>query len=449
MDPTTAGNHQMKDTTFRHAVVIGSSIAGLTAARVLVDHFAQVTLVDRDRLPETPEFRRGVPQARHAHNLPLRGQRILEAQFPGLVDELLARGALSIDVRSEMAVFLAGEWHELRHKTKDFPDICCSRPLLETTIYRRLMAHPRVEIIQESEAMDLVANRSGERVTGLHLRRRGDAQRRETMLGADLVVDTSGRGSKAAQWLADLGFQPPRETIVNAFAGYASRLYRRPAGFAENWKIMFIKPSPPDRTRGAIVVPIEGERWYVTLLGMARDYPPTDETGYLDFARSLPTPRLYDLIKNAEPLTQPFGFRRTENRVRHYDQLPRYLEGFVVCGDAVYGLNPVYTQGMTAAALGSQALGRALQTQRRHKGTGELAGLASLFQQELTKAVSGPWKMATREDQRWPVTEVTDGMAAVRQRMTRRVATPQPGSDGANRVVTDVFRVRRHRAVAR
>jgi choline dehydrogenase-like flavoprotein len=84
-------------TAFGHAIVIGSSIAGLTMARVLTDHFARVTIVERDRLPDTPKFRRSVPQARHAHTLPLRGQMILEQQFPGLTDELVANGTISIN----------------------------------------------------------------------------------------------------------------------------------------------------------------------------------------------------------------------------------------------------------------------------------------------------------------------------------------------------------------
>ena len=75
-------NNQGSGTVFGHAVVIGSSIAGLTMARVLTDHFARVTIIERDRLSDTPEFRRSVPRLRHAHTLPLRGQMILEQEFP-------------------------------------------------------------------------------------------------------------------------------------------------------------------------------------------------------------------------------------------------------------------------------------------------------------------------------------------------------------------------------
>lgn len=56
----------MNSERLQHAIVIGSSIAGLTAARTLTEHFTRITIVERDRLPDGPDFRAGVPQARHA-----------------------------------------------------------------------------------------------------------------------------------------------------------------------------------------------------------------------------------------------------------------------------------------------------------------------------------------------------------------------------------------------
>jgi hypothetical protein len=71
------------------------------------------------------------------------------------------------------------------------------------------------------------------------------------------------------------------------------------------------------------------------LIGMAADYPPTTEEGFLDFARSLPVSRVFEAISNAQPLSPINGYRRTENVWLHYEQLPAYLEGFVVMGDAL------------------------------------------------------------------------------------------------------------------
>ena len=137
---------------------------------------------------------------------------------------------------------------------------------------------------------------------------------------------------------------------------------------------------------------------------MAGDYPPTNEADFLEFARSLPVPNLYEAIKEAEPLTKPSGYRWTQNRVNHYDKLPRHLEGFLVAGDAAYILNPVYAQGITAAMLGSRALTQSLEAQRSQDN---LIGLAGAFQSALRQAVASAWHLATREDRRWPGTEVT------------------------------------------
>ncbi|MCB0169358.1 MAG: FAD-dependent monooxygenase [Anaerolineae bacterium] len=401
---------------FGHAVVIGGSIAGLTAARVLSDTFARVTIVERDRLPDAPDFRRGTPQARHSHTLPLRGERILEEKFPGLFDELCTNGATRINGGSEMAFYLAGGWHEVKQQST-LISMTCSRPLIEHAIYQRLVTQYRVEFLQEYETVGLTVDRLGQYVTGVRLRPRHASTAEEMVLLADLVIDASGRNSQAPTWLAQLGYVPPRETIVNSFPGYSTRIYQRPANFDGAWKTLSIRPTPPNGARGGLIIPIEGDRWQVTLVGMGRDYPPTSEEGYLEFARSLPVPQLYEAIKDAQPLTRPCGYRSTENRLRHYDKLPRYLEGFLVMGDAVFALNPVYAQGMTVSVMGSVALERCLEVQELNGQ--EITGLAQAFQQQLSKLASGLWKMAIREDSRWSATVTTEDSSLPQHRLDK------------------------------
>ena len=391
-----------KEKKFGHAVVIGNSIAGLTAARVLTDHFARVTIVDRDISPHPAEFRSGVPQTRHAHRLLPRGQIILEQQFPGLVGELLAHGAVAVDAGKDISFDYEGGWRTV-HSRPNWVSLSCSRPLLESTIYRRLAAFPNIHIKQGYEAIGLQVDEKNERVTGLRLQCRR-CQSADIELPADLVVDASGRNSKAPQWLASLGYTPPEEWLVNSFAGYATRIYQRPDHFHDSWQTLYVRPTPPDGTRGGIIVPMEGNRWHVTLVGVAEDYPPLDETGFLDFAQSLPTPQFYKAIKATKPLTRPAGFRGTANRVRRYDTLPRYLEGFLIYGDAAYILNPIYAQGMTAAAIGSQALNQCLAQQPQ----GDLTGLAHAFQKQLSHSLSRLWHTVTSQDWQWPATTITD-----------------------------------------
>jgi 2-polyprenyl-6-methoxyphenol hydroxylase-like FAD-dependent oxidoreductase len=79
--------------TRNHAIVIGGGLAGLLTARVLSGHFGEVTLVDRDVLPQS-EPRKGVPQGQHVHALLSKGQEILSQLFPDLMPALIAGGAV-------------------------------------------------------------------------------------------------------------------------------------------------------------------------------------------------------------------------------------------------------------------------------------------------------------------------------------------------------------------
>jgi 2-polyprenyl-6-methoxyphenol hydroxylase-like FAD-dependent oxidoreductase len=418
MKPIRKNDGQNGKTAAGHAVVIGSGIAGLTAARVLADHYARVTIIERDRLPEGPEFRASVPQARHAHTLLAEGQRILEGHFPGLTDDLLAAGGISIDPLTEMVVYIGGEGHSPRNDASS-PRIGVSRPLLEHAVYRRVAAHPRVEILQGREVASLITDTWGRRVVGVRVRERGNTNASEVEMAADLVVDASGRRSQATEWLTSLGYPAPRVMVVDAFAGYASRIYRRPDGYQGDWKVLYVRPTPPDGTRGGVILPLEDGRWHVTLIGMGRDYPPTDEAGFLEYARSLPAPAFYEAIQDAEPLGRPAGYWITQSQRRHYEELARHPEGFLAYGDAVYAMNPVYAQGMTAAALGSLALQQALAAQPGQD-------LPRVYYQELSRMMARTWRLATREDQRWPMTEVIVETPMVRPAMPSLVTRPMP-----------------------
>lgn len=134
------------------------------------------------------------------------------------------------------------------------------------------------------------------------------------------------------------------------------------------------------------------------MIGMAGEYPPTDDAGFLEYARSLPTKEIYYLLKNAKPVTPIIGYRRAENRLHHFHELPCYLEGFVAMGDSVYALNPVYGQGMTVASITSTVLDDCL---RERSGQKDLSGFSSNFQRCVAKVISGPWQLATNEDFRW------------------------------------------------
>ncbi|HET8844350.1 MAG TPA: FAD-dependent monooxygenase [Ktedonobacteraceae bacterium] len=375
----------------RHALVIGGSMAGLLAGRVLTDHFDQVTIIDRDRFPQEPTFRKGVPQARHPHVLLRRGQIILEQLFPGLEAELAASGALLVDWGQDTS------WLTFLGRMPRFPSglttYACSRNLLEWLIRRRLTASASVQVLQACEVIGLVGKCSNSGVGGVRLRFREGGSIQECQ--ADLVVDASGRQSHAPEWLEALGYARPQETIVNTHVGYASRHYQLPPDFAPDWKIMLVQSKQPEGSRAAIISTVEGNRWIVTLIGGAGDDPSTDEDGFLAFAQSLPNAVVSDALKDAQPLSPIYGYRYTENRLRHYERLSQWPEGFVALGDAVCSFNPGSSQGMTIAAMGALTLETCLREQRRRNPDGDLTGLPERFQKALAEVNKVPWLMAT------------------------------------------------------
>ncbi len=388
-----------------HAIVIGGSMAGLLAARVLLKHFEQVTLVERDRFPDQPQSRQGVPQSQHVHILLTEGQRLLEQLFPGLAAELTAAGAPTVNWTEDWLMLGVWGWHP--QCPSDLLGRACSRTLLEWSILQRLVAYPHLQLLQGYQVKGLLHNADQSQVTGVQLKRHcasADAtQSPLDSLTADLVVDASGRNSALPSWLTAMGYRAPPEDTINAFVGYASRWYQRPSSFQADWKGVTVSARAGVNSSGGVLYPIEGDRWIVTLGGVGRNYPPTDDVGFVDFAHSLSDPIIYEAIKAAKPLSPIYSYRATANRWRHYERLARMPAGLVALGDAVCAFNPVYGQGMTVAALGASTLDHCLKRQSHRLQSSQVEFTRS-FQQQLALLIMTPWLMATGEDGRWNTT---------------------------------------------
>ena len=419
----------------KQALVIGGSMAGMLAARALSDYFEQVTIVERDRLPDGAENRSGVPQARHLHLLLSEGFSIMEELFPGLNEELAAAGVPEIHWCWDSVNLTAGGWLP-RFKSGVITRVP-TRVLLDWTIRQRLHQNPRIQFVQERQVVGLTATSENGKVTGLKVKKRGSED--EEMLPADLVVDASGRDSHAPEWLQALGYEAPPETHVNAFLGYATRWYEGLNRPSIDWHMAIVTPKPPEIPRGGGMLEVEGGRWIVTLAGMNKDFPPTDEDGFLEFARSLVSPIIYDAIKDATPISSIAGYQRTANRQRHFERLSRLPGGFVVLGDAACAFNPVYGQGMTLAAIGAKALGECLSSD------GDLTTLPPRFQKRLAGVLNDAWLMATGEDLRYPGTEGKRPSKLVRltQKYLDRVQQAMPYDNDLTLAFIEVMNLRK------
>ncbi len=380
-----------------HAIIIGSSIAGMLTAAALAPHFNKITLLERDELPAGPHDRSGTPQSKHPHNVLTRGLKIMESLLPGLEDDIRASGAPFANWGKHVRTLTQNGW--LQNIETELYSPVISRAMLEWLIRQRLTnTYPTVGIMQGVQVIDLLADDSRQQIRGVRLKQRG-ANAQVTELTGDFVIDAAGRASKMPDWLEALGYPRPAETVVDPKVGYATRLYRKPADYDKPWHIIYM-PAKAPQTRGGAVFEIEDGVWMVALGGYAEDYPPNDEAGFIAFARSLSEPDIYDAILSAEPISDIVGYRRTNNVMRHYERLSRMPAGIAIVGDAVCGFNPIYGQGMTAAAMGAALLAECL----REAGA-ELDAVGPKFQKRLAQQNSPIWLMSTGEDFRHKATE--------------------------------------------
>jgi 2-polyprenyl-6-methoxyphenol hydroxylase-like FAD-dependent oxidoreductase len=381
----------------RTAIVMGASITGLWTARVLADHFDQVLVLERDRLPEGVAARPGAPQAQQYHILLQRGLQVLHDLFPGMAEELVAAGAVPFDMTQDVKLRSRGKW--LPQFVSNQHLLSCSRLLLEATMRRRLRQDGRLRFVEGVEVVGLTSDEQRTRMTGVQVQRRAGAEPETAVqLNAALIVDALGRRSPTPTWLAALGYAPPAETVVDSFLGYVTRRYRQPADFQADWRMLLITATPPNDPRGGLIFPEENGVWVVMMAGANKDYPPVDEEGFTAFARSL-GPEFSGAVAAAAPIGKPIGYRGTDSRWRHYEKLVRWPERYVVLGDAFCGFNPVYGQGMTVAALSAVALGDLL---RAHPG--QLDGVAQRAERAFGKVTEGAWLLATGADYAWPET---------------------------------------------
>ena len=380
----------------RHALVLGASMAGLLTARVLSDHFDQVTIIERDPVHEHPESRKGQPQTRHLHGLLANGLAVMTRYFPDLPDALVASGALVNDMAENMQWYSYGGYRQrltLGHKAA-----LMSRPLLEYLLRQRTLALSNITLLDNCAITDLLASADRQSVIGVQIERR-DGSAKDEKLMADLVVDCMGRGSRTPQWLTALGFAAPAETEVKVNVGYATRVYRRDPADPRGKDWMLYTPEAPKETRFGGMFPVEGDRWIVSMGGWMGDHAPSDETGFLEYARNLPAPDIYNVISKAEPLTDIMLHKFSSSLRRHYEKLTRFPQGYLVLGDAICSFNPTYGQGMTSAAMQAAELDQILAASQ-----GSIADLASAFFKRAAQVIDTPWQLAVGEDFRFPET---------------------------------------------
>ncbi|WP_329376817.1 pyridine nucleotide-disulfide oxidoreductase [Streptomyces sp. NBC_01351] len=421
------------------AVVLGGGLAGTLAAAALAPYVAEVLVIERDSaLPETATPRPRLPQAAHAHMLWSGGADAIEELLPGTTATWLEAGAHRIPIPNGMVSYSAAGW--FRRWTETHYLIGASRDLIDWGVRTGLKAHPNVRVRAGVKIGGLVGD--GSRVTGVRVL---DEGREESVVDADLVVDATGRDSKAPEWLAEIGGPVVAETVVDAGVRYASRRYRAPEGAESNWPVIHIQADPREGRPGQVVsiISIEDGQWHVSLSGTRGGEPSADEQLFEEFARGVRHPLAADFLARAEPIGEVVVFGRTANRQRQFEKAAM-PEGFVVLGDAATSLNPVYGHGMSAAALGALAL---------RDTAAKIPVTAPKFAARAQKAIARPaaaaWLLAVGQDRFYPgavgkAPNLADKLAA---RYVQRLNRAAIGNFLVVRALTDVMTMKKPAAI--
>ncbi len=402
--------------------MIGSSIAGLLSAAAMSPYYSKVTLLDADTFSSEGSVRKATPQGRHVHGLLSSGWTALQKLLPGVEGRLKEMGAEWVDFGKEF------RWHHFGKFKATFESLMegpfMSRTCFEAAVRAEVMALGNVEF--RSDAVVGLIGESSE-LRGVRLASGGE-------INADRVVDASGRASRCPQWLEKIGGREPQVQTLAAGLRYSSCRFKVSANYdAADWKALFVIPKPPETMSGA-VFPQEDGNWLVTLAGRKKDTMPTNHEEFLEYAKQLDCPDVYEAIKDAEPLSALAHYRFKESRRYFYEKssMPKNL---LVIGDSVCSFNPIFGQGMTVCILEALKMS-------------ELMERGECDSQSYFKSISGivdhAWEMITVEDMRYPELHSQRSLKIkLMQQLTQRVYEKTSEDGELNKMLYEVIHFQR------
>ena len=395
------------------AVVIGGSMAGLMAARVLSDHFEQVIVLDKDELPLTAQPRRGAPQSIHTHGLLSRGANAMEALFPGFKQSLIDQGGLRINMQANFPIYSEGK--PLAHGQSETEGVGASRLCIEAELRRRVRAIDNVLVFPNQDITQPRYDEDLKAVTGVEFYPRAlqgnlDPDLRNLTLSipnncfylrADLVVDATGRGSQSPKWLSNWGFKTPTEERVRVGIAYITAYFKRDP---HNPMLDGSWPSPingvlstasPAVPRPGVMLAQEPDvdgnyRWVISFGGYEDDQPEPNHESFIACAKQVGSHAMLKVVQQCEQLGEIHRYQFPYNMRRHYEKLRNFPARYLVMGDALASFNPIYGQGMTVAASEAQLLQQLLAQSEKQ--------LWQPFFKAAAKLIDTPWQMAVGAD---------------------------------------------------
>lgn len=376
------------------AVVIGGSIAGIAAAKMLSGTFERVIVLEKDDPHRRREGRSGAAQGWHLHHLLTAGRIELERIFPGIIDDMVREGAFDVDMAAQYRIRLGGSWK--KPGAGDIKIVCAGRPLLEWCVRRRLDAEPRISFHYESEVADLIFDRASNTVIGVAVDR--NASELE-LVPAEFVVDASGKNTHIPEFLDRIGVGAPEveQDIINCF--YSTMYHTVPPERQWRDKVMMICYAyrPYEDTYAAQYYTDSSRTVLSTTLVAYNCYsPPRTAQEFREFANHMPSPVVGENIDGLQPASSIYNFRYPNMLRLRYEKKTNLPRALLAVGDSYTSADPVSGLGMTLALKEV----RELQLLLAEYGPGH-AELPRRYYRKISKLADTAWFVIREQNLRF------------------------------------------------
>ncbi|PGZ06256.1 glutamate synthase [Bacillus cereus] len=377
---------------FNKAIVIGGSMAGKLAAKVLSNTFEEVIILEAGEKWDGISHRKRVPQSNHPHVLLKGGEEALEELFPNITNELIKSGSIVNNFTRDLKWYQFGLWKQ--PFKGEMHMIQQSRSLLESHIQKRIEQVSNVITKYDMLVEELLVDEKLNKVYGINAKCLKTGMKEE--FHADIVVDASGFGSKSIEWLQAYNIEV-REEKVRIDLFYATRLFKLKENEELDCCNILMSPSFPENPYGVLIQTIEDNRYFVTFSGYANEKAPQTDEEFYNFAENLLIPNVTDFLNRAEAITDIKTYKIPYQVRRRFDLVNNLPEGFLVIGDAQCRFDPVFGQGVSVAAMEAYQLQLLLQGRTKLDKT-----FTQQFYKKAANIIETPWDMTTTEISRHP-----------------------------------------------
>jgi 2-polyprenyl-6-methoxyphenol hydroxylase-like FAD-dependent oxidoreductase len=255
-----------------------------------------------------------------------------------------------------------------------------------SSTYENILTIPNVGFIGNVSVVDICVDSVENRVSGVVFEDHNSGQLETLMCG--LVVDANGRESFMPHWLTMAGYPQVEQSELATDMHYISCTFEAPEEFQPDWTSLSIYPTSAHQLTGYINK-IRGNLYIVTLISNVGEMSQIDDVVFLEYARQLSQPDIYDFLCQSRPVSDFYIDQMPSSRRYHYEKLSSFPDGLAVVGAALDNLHSVWDQSDMLARLESLVLKRVIEKYAEEDSLRDGFGL--YFQKQISKVADIPW----------------------------------------------------------